>query len=80
MGRATRDLMLEASSSDSSPDLLLRGGHVIDARNGLSAVRDVAIGDGRIAYDLNGTTREAWDALPSDYKMTGDPRWDGIWR
>jgi dihydroorotase len=30
-------------------DLLLRGGHVIDARNGLSAVRDVAIAGGRIA-------------------------------
>ena len=30
-------------------DFLLKGGHVIDARNGLSAVRDVAIKDGRIA-------------------------------
>jgi dihydroorotase len=30
-------------------DLLLRGGHVIDPRNGLNAVRDVAIKDGRIA-------------------------------
>jgi dihydroorotase len=30
-------------------DLLLKGGHVIDARNRLSAVRDVAIKDGRIA-------------------------------
>jgi dihydroorotase len=30
-------------------DLLLRGGHVIDARNKLSAVRDVAISEGRIA-------------------------------
>ena len=30
-------------------DLLLRGGHVIDARNGLSAVRDVAIAGGRVA-------------------------------
>jgi dihydroorotase len=29
-------------------DLLLRGGHVIDARNNLSAVRDVAIFDGKI--------------------------------
>jgi dihydroorotase len=29
--------------------LLLTGGHVIDARNGLSAVRDVAIADGRVA-------------------------------
>ena len=30
-------------------DLLLKGGHVIDARNNLSAVRDVAIKDGKIA-------------------------------
>ena len=30
-------------------DLLLAGGHVIDAKNGVSAVRDVAIKDGRIA-------------------------------
>src|SRR4051812_29120045 len=30
-------------------DLLLHGGHVIDARNNLSAVRDVAIADGKIA-------------------------------
>jgi dihydroorotase len=30
-------------------DLLLRGGHVIDARNGISAVRDLAIRNGRVA-------------------------------
>jgi len=30
-------------------DLLLRGGHVIDARNRISAVRDVAITGGKIA-------------------------------
>ncbi len=30
-------------------DLLLKGGHVIDARNGVSAVRDVAIANGTIA-------------------------------
>jgi len=30
-------------------DLLLRGGHVIDAKNKISAIRDVAIRDGRIA-------------------------------
>ena len=30
-------------------DLLLRGGHVIDAKNSISAVRDVAIADGKIA-------------------------------
>src|ERR1700754_4127095 len=30
-------------------DLLLRGGHVIDARNSINAVRDVAIAGGKIA-------------------------------
>ncbi|MGH9665830.1 MAG: amidohydrolase/deacetylase family metallohydrolase, partial [Bryobacteraceae bacterium] len=30
-------------------DLLLQGGHVIDAKNNISAVRDVAIRDGKIA-------------------------------
>jgi len=30
-------------------DLLLQGGHVIDPKNGLSSVRDVAIKDGKIA-------------------------------
>jgi len=30
-------------------DLLLQGGHVIDARNNISAIRDVAVKDGKIA-------------------------------
>ena len=30
-------------------DLLLKGGHVIDRKNRISAVRDVAIADGKIA-------------------------------
>src|ERR1035438_4546455 len=30
-------------------DLLLQGGHVIDPKNGISAVRDVAMKDGAIA-------------------------------
>ena len=37
------------SASGSEWDLLLRGGHLIDPRNGLSAVRDVAVHDGRVA-------------------------------
>lgn len=43
--------MLAAMLASAQPryDLLLEGGHVIDARNGISAVRDVAIKDGRIA-------------------------------
>jgi dihydroorotase len=40
-----------AGQSQPAPkyDLLLRGGHVIDARNAISAVRDVAIAGGKIA-------------------------------
>jgi dihydroorotase len=37
------------SASAQDYDLLLDGGHVIDAKNGVSAVRDVAVKDGRIA-------------------------------
>jgi dihydroorotase len=42
-------LGLPSAASAQEYDLVLRGGHVIDARNGISAVRDVAIKDGRIA-------------------------------
>jgi dihydroorotase len=44
-------LALAGSVSAAEPkyDLLLRGGHVIDAKNGLSAVRDVAIAGGKVA-------------------------------
>ncbi|MBA3887427.1 MAG: amidohydrolase/deacetylase family metallohydrolase, partial [Acidobacteria bacterium] len=35
--------------AQSSYDLLIKGGHVIDGRNGIDAVRDVAIKDGKIA-------------------------------
>jgi len=38
-----------ALAQDPQYDLLLKGGHVIDAKNHLSAVRDVAIKDGKIA-------------------------------
>src|SRR5262245_52147418 len=37
------------TQSTAKYDLLLRGGHVIDARNKISAVRDVAIANGKIA-------------------------------
>ena len=40
---------LPARAAEPRYDLLLRGGHVIDARNGISAVRDVAIAGGKIA-------------------------------
>src|SRR6476620_8791527 len=39
----------QAPAAGPKYDLLLRGGHVIDARNKLSAVRDVAIANGKIA-------------------------------
>src|SRR5262245_63994360 len=45
-------LLLAAVASGASAqqyDLVLRGGHVIDPRNNVSAVRDVGIRDGRIA-------------------------------
>jgi dihydroorotase len=37
------------ASAQTRYDLLLQGGHVVDARNGISAVRDVAIKGGKIA-------------------------------
>lgn len=37
------------SADEPEYDLLLRGGHVIDAKNGLNAVRDVAIHKGKVA-------------------------------
>jgi len=36
-------------SAQQQYDLVLKGGHVIDARNGVSAIRDVAIAGGRVA-------------------------------
>jgi len=42
-------------------DLLLKGGHVIDGKNGINAVRDVAVKDGKIA--AVGTRIEASKAL-----------------
>ena len=42
-------LLCGAAFAQPRYDLLLQGGHVIDAKNNLSAVRDVAIKDGTIA-------------------------------
>jgi dihydroorotase len=42
-------LAVPAARAQTTYDLLLKGGHVIDARNNLSAVRDVAIKDKKIA-------------------------------
>jgi dihydroorotase len=38
-----------AFSAEPKFDLLLRGGHVIDPKNGVSAVLDVAVADGKVA-------------------------------
>ena len=40
---------MSAAFAQNQYDLLLEGGHVIDAKNKISAVRDVAIRDGKIA-------------------------------
>src|SRR5262245_50166880 len=42
-------LMVGNGFAEPQYDLLLRGGHVVDAKNRTSAIRDVAIRDGRIA-------------------------------
>jgi dihydroorotase len=39
---------------------------------------EMTLRNGKVVYDLNGISRTAWDKLPSDYKMIGDPRWDGL--
>jgi dihydroorotase len=38
-----------ASAQEAQYDLVMKGGHVIDPKNGLDAVRDVAIRKGKIA-------------------------------
>src|SRR5438045_1327683 len=42
-------LLVASAAAQPRYDLLLKGGHVIDPKNGISAVRDVAISAGRIA-------------------------------
>lgn len=42
-------LVFALSASAQTYDLILQQGHVIDAKNGISAVRDVAVRDGKIA-------------------------------
>jgi len=42
-------LILSSSASAQEYDLLLKGGHVIDGKNKISAIRDVAISAGKIA-------------------------------
>jgi dihydroorotase len=54
LGAAALALVMTASARAQAPalpayDLLLRGGHVIDAKNNIDGVMDVAIKDGKIA-------------------------------
>lgn len=42
-------VLVSAQQADAAWDLLLKGGHVIDARNGIDRIADVAIKDGKIA-------------------------------
>src|SRR4051812_42047041 len=42
-------VLVSCAGAQTQFDLLLKGGHVIDARNGVSAIRDVAIAQGKIA-------------------------------
>jgi dihydroorotase len=39
---------------------------------------ELTLRDGKVVYDLNGITRPDWQTLPSDYRQTGDKRWDAI--
>lgn len=41
-------------------------------------VCELTLRDGKVVYDLNGVSRPDWRTLPSDYRQTGDARWDGI--
>lgn len=46
---ATLPMGTSSAFAQTQYDLLLRGGHVVDAKNDVSAVRDIAIHDGKIA-------------------------------
>jgi dihydroorotase len=41
-------------------------------------VCELTVRDGKVVYDLNGLTRQEWHTLPSDYRATGDNRWDAV--
>ncbi len=39
---------------------------------------ELTLREGKVVYDLNGITRPDWNALPPNYKQTGDARWDAV--
>lgn len=49
LGALVLALLAPAAFAQAQYDLLLKGGHVIDPRNGVNAIRDVAVSDGKIA-------------------------------
>lgn len=49
MAVALSGLLLKAQTPPAPPDLLIRGGHVIDARNSVNAVMDVLLSGGKVA-------------------------------
>ncbi len=40
---------------------------------------EMTLRNGLIAYELNGLSRPDWTSLPSTYRLSGDPLWDGTW-
>lgn len=38
---------------------------------------EITLRDGKVLWDLNAMTRDAWDKLPSKYKAQGSNTWDG---
>jgi dihydroorotase len=38
---------------------------------------EMTLREGKIVYELNGLSRPDWITLPKNYRVTGDPRWDG---
>jgi hypothetical protein len=54
-----------ASAQQGKFDLLIRGGHVIDPRNAIDAVMDVAIAGGKIAEVPSRLTRPVPIASPT---------------
>lgn len=61
LGAAT---LVAATAWPQQYDLLLKGGHVIDAKNRISAIRDVAIQDGKIAaVAANIPASSAWKTV-----------------
>ena len=69
---ATLSLAMATLACAQQYDLLLQGGHVIDARNNLSAVRDVAIKDGKIAAvaAIPGARIMDYSVLPDSTEFT----------